>query len=197
VARRVDERWCVRRDPIEVLRKPVRCDVELGGTFQIVNNFMFDNGFGLNNFGAVSLSGGANDIFEFNTLTINNANDGQPAGVFCAGTNLIVRNNIIYDNKDAVGGADQVGGNCKFQFNVIGPGGTLPVGSNVDVDPMFINTSARKPATPGCQPRRRQVGSEHRPAGHDFGRLPERQAPLPGEPARRPGLPTRFRSGRS
>jgi len=111
-------------------------------TFVIVNNLMFNNGSNTAAYGAVDLTGDGNDRFEFNTLTQNTSDNGEPTAIDCAGSELRIRNNIIWANQDKIvgDGLKHIDGTCQVADNIVGPmmGTPTPPG-NLGVDPKFID----------------------------------------------------------
>jgi hypothetical protein len=112
--------------------------------FDIENNFITGNGSISSSYGGVSISQpGANSRLGFNTIAGNLGPSGSPAGVTCGflTQDLIVSNNIIFDNIVA-GGGQQVGGaHCLWTYSDIGPSTVTAGAGNLNVDPLFVNAN--------------------------------------------------------
>ena len=114
------------------------------GTFVIVGNIFSANGDASSPTGGVLINTSSDPVnrIEFNTIEGNHASIGGNApGVHCiAGSDLIARNNIIWNNNNNTGA--QVGGTCKHAYSDIGVmsvGAANDGGNNLNVDPQFIS----------------------------------------------------------
>jgi len=115
-----------------------------GSTFVIVGNIFFSNGSGQ----AATTTGGvsitttqtATNRLEFNSFNKNEAQDGIGSAIHCfAGTMFTARNNIMSFN-GTLSNMQQTGGSCLHAYSIARPG-TLPGGgTNLDGDPMFVDT---------------------------------------------------------
>ena len=112
------------------------------GTLIFVGNLVANNGSTSASVGGLEITNlsasGVGSRVEFNTIVRNAADVGLPTNISCAGSQLLVRNNIIWDG---VGGSASPGGNCSYTFSIIGPTGA-PGGNGVtSADPQFASTT--------------------------------------------------------
>lgn len=118
-----------------------------GGSFDIVNTLVVDNGGSSSSFGGIKIdsivSAGLRRL-DFSTITGNIGPDGTPTGVLCATVTvpLTFSGNIVYDNRQD-GTRTQVGGpNCSWKYSNVGQG-AVPGSNNINAAPMFVD-AARK-----------------------------------------------------
>jgi hypothetical protein len=112
-------------------------------TLVFVGNLVANNGSTSASAGGLVIenlsNSGAGSRVEFNTIARNTADTGLPTNIDCAGSQLLVRNNIIWDG---VSGNPAPVGNCSYTYSIIGPSGT-PTGMGVTAsNPQFMNTTA-------------------------------------------------------
>ncbi len=117
-----------------------------GSTFVIVGNVFFGNGSepASTTTGGISISTAqsATNRLDFNSFNKNQSQSGIGAAIHCfAGTagTFTARNNIMSGN-GTLTNMEQVGGSCLHAYSIARPG-TLPSGgTNLDGDPMFVDT---------------------------------------------------------
>ena len=108
--------------------------------YQLFNNVIANNGGPTSAFGAAQISQismNGTHVFDFNTVTGNQAVGTNVAGVVCSlvGVPLTFTNSIVFRN----GTAAQVdGANCTWSYSDVGPSAVPGIG-NINADPMFVN----------------------------------------------------------
>lgn len=111
--------------------------------FAIRNNFVVNNGNA-----ATSLVGGVDisnasavdvQLFEFNTVAVNQAKVGDPSGVGCSTSSaLTASSNIVYGG---IGDPRSHGGSCAWKYSNLEGSSLAGSDGNIDEDPLFANSS--------------------------------------------------------
>lgn len=127
----------------------------MGGTFDLENNFIIENGGSLGAFGGMlilNMSGPGPHVFDFNTVAFNYSEPtiGYTPGVDCEASfqqdpggsagPLVFTNNIVFSNVQG-NAYPQVSGNCNWKYSNVAPIPPLPpLGlGNVVLDPLFVD----------------------------------------------------------
>jgi hypothetical protein len=116
--------------------------ISVGNEFSIVGNFLSGNGGLGTTVGGIEISTtqNANNRLEFNTLNRNGAQDTVGSGIQCVAGTFTARNNIVYGN-GTVSNPLQVAGSCLHAYSDIGPTALVGGSNNLNVDPLFVNTT--------------------------------------------------------
>jgi hypothetical protein len=89
-----------------------------GATIQVFNNFMYDNGNGNMNAGAVRLINGTMGMLQYNSISFNHFKaSNTDGGLTCGGANADVEFNIIAGND---GKQAYTNNGCTMMFNYVG-----------------------------------------------------------------------------
>lgn len=124
-----------------------------GGTFDIANNIIADNGDATSSgsdFGGLSVSGNGGDKLEFNTIAYNHAKVGTllSAGVACSVTDFTAPNNIVTANNEGLGLPVQTKGVCMFGNSYTMPDtGANVLGFRSIMAPLDLHLTAASPAS--------------------------------------------------
>ena len=111
-------------------------------TFDITNNFFFNNGAQDSLVGALSILTTRNDVnrLELNSFNRNQTMDTIGPAIQCVAGAFTARNNIMSGNGTFTQ-LTQYGGSCQHAYSIATPG-TLPAGTgNFSSDPAFLNTT--------------------------------------------------------